>query len=144
MSNRWPSSASPRGASALAPLRLPAERVVRYAHESEAHLASYFDRLGVAYEYEPVEFVLEWDDTGRETLGFRPDFYLPEFDLFVELTTLRQRLVTRKNRKVRTLRALYPEIRIEILYQRDYEALMAGQEPEVLAELLTPVVARTA
>jgi hypothetical protein len=88
--------------------------------------------------------VLAWDETGREKLGFRPDFYLPEFDVFVELTTLRQRLVTRKNRKVRALRALYPEIHIEILYRRDYEAMIAGGELGFLAPLLASVIPQSA
>jgi hypoxanthine phosphoribosyltransferase len=78
---------------------------------------------------------LGWDETGRGTLGFRPDFYLPEFELFVELTTLRQRLVTRKNRKVRTLRALHPEVQIEVVYRAEYEAMMAGAELGFLASL---------
>ncbi|HWD24142.1 MAG TPA: hypothetical protein VG368_01645 [Acidimicrobiales bacterium] len=98
----------------------------------------------MAYEYEPVEFALAWDAMGRETLGFRPDFYLPEFDLFIELTTLRQRLVTRKNRKVRTLRALHPEIQIEIVYRAEYEAMMAGGELSFLSSLLALEEARSA
>ncbi len=98
----------------------------------------------MAYEYEPVEFGLEWDPTGRVTLGFRPDFYLPEFDLFIELTTLRQRLVTKKNRKVRTLRALHPEVQIEIVYRAEYEAVMAGAELGFLASLLPIAVPRSA
>ena len=109
---------------------------IRFAHESERHLAEYFDARGIAFEYEPVEFALGWDSTGRTTLGFRPDFYLPELDLFIELTTLRQCLVTRKNRKVRTLRALHPEIRIEVLYRRDYEAMVAGGEVAAVESLL--------
>jgi hypoxanthine phosphoribosyltransferase len=96
------------------------------------------------YEYEPVEFALAWDERGRQILGFRPDFYLPEFHCFIELTTLRQRLVTRKNRKVRTLRELYPEIQIEIVYRREYEAMMAGEEIEVLVSLLNIDTPRSA
>jgi hypoxanthine phosphoribosyltransferase len=98
----------------------------------------------VQFEYEPVEFALEWDESGRESLGFRPDFYLPELDLFIELTTLRQRLVTKKNRKVRTLRELHPEIQIEVLYRRDYEAMIAGGEITVIASFLRSKVARSA
>ncbi|HAM02970.1 MAG TPA: hypothetical protein DCQ30_12210 [Acidimicrobiaceae bacterium] len=80
---------------------------------------------GVRWEYEPVEFVLEWDAQGRSRSAFRPDFYLPEHDCFVELTTLNQRLVTKKNAKVRRLRELHPDIEVKLLYQRDYEALLA-------------------
>jgi hypothetical protein len=116
----------------------------RFAHISEQHLAAHFAARGIDFEYEPVEFALAWDSLGRETLGLRPDFYLPRFDLFVELTTLRQRLVTRKNRKVRMLRELYPEIQIEILYKRDYEAMLAGGELIFLEELHHSDIERTA
>jgi hypothetical protein len=108
------------------------------------HFAAYLTDRGVAFEYEPVEFVLGWDDQGNETLGFRPDFYLPEYDLFLELTTLHQRLVTRKNQKLRKLRALHPEVRIEILYRRDYEALMAGRSVPLLDALLSAATVRIA
>jgi hypothetical protein len=75
--------------------------------------------------------VLEWDRDGQPTQAFSPDFYLPAYDLFVEITTLNQKLVTKKNRKVRRLRELHPEIEIKILYQRDYLNLLVkyGLEP---------------
>jgi hypothetical protein len=94
--------------------------VVHFAHDSERRLAALFEFHGVAWEYEPVEFALAWDGDGRPISGFRPDFYLPDYELFIELTTLQQRLVTKKNRKLRRLRELHPEIRVEILYRRDF------------------------
>jgi hypothetical protein len=103
----------------------PFAPVKRFAHESEERFARILDFYGVVWEYEPVEFALEWDATGRPTGGFRPDFWLPEPGLYVELTTLNQRLVTKKNSKVRRLGQLYPDIRVTILYQRDTLALLA-------------------
>jgi hypothetical protein len=97
----------------------------RFAHESERRFARILDFYAVQWEYEPVEFALEWDLEGRPTLGFRPDFWLPEPGLFVEVTTLNQRLVTKKNGKVRRLKQLYPDIRVTLLYQRDTLALLA-------------------
>ncbi|MCL4421650.1 MAG: hypothetical protein M1115_00530 [Actinobacteria bacterium] len=102
----------------------PTDSKVRFAHESEARFAALLDFYEVAWEYEPVEFVLESAGNGRPTRAFKPDFYLPQFDLFIELTTARQRLVTRKNAKVRRLRELHPEIKIKILYKRDYRHLL--------------------
>ena len=67
---------------------------------------------------------MAWDPEGNPTEAFTPDFYLPAYDLYIELTTLSQRLVTRKNRKVRRLRELHPDVRIKILYQRDYHSLL--------------------
>jgi hypothetical protein len=97
----------------------------RFAHDSERRFARILDFYGVQWEYEPVEFALRWDDKGRPTAGFRPDFWLPGQRLFVELTTMNQPLVTKKNGKVRRLRELYPEIRVKVLYQRDTLALLA-------------------
>jgi hypoxanthine phosphoribosyltransferase len=100
---------------------------VRFAHESEAHLAAFFDFYGIVWQYEPVEFVLAWDAEGRAASAFRPDFYLPEHDLFVELTTLRQDLVTRKHAKIRRLAELYPAVRVQMLHRRDYANLLLKQ-----------------
>jgi hypothetical protein len=82
------------------------------------------DFYGVAWQYEPVEFPIEWDAGGKAVQGFRPDFYLPAHDLYIEITTLNQRLVTKKNRKVRRLRELHPEVQVKMLYQRDYLNLL--------------------
>ncbi|HYM91578.1 MAG TPA: hypothetical protein VEW91_08105, partial [bacterium] len=73
---------------------------VRFAHRSEAEFAKILDFYGIRWLYEPRTFPLEWDDRGYVIESFNPDFYLPEYDLFIELTTLKQSLVTRKNRKV--------------------------------------------
>ena len=104
--------------------RTGAPEVVRFAHPSEQHFAELLDFYGVRWEYEPVEFMLEWHADGSPRTAFRPDFYLPDHDCFIELTTLNQKLVTRKNAKVRRLRELYPGIEVKLLYQRDYEALL--------------------
>jgi hypothetical protein len=96
----------------------------RFAHHSERHFAAVLDFYGVAWAYEPTEFVLAWDEQGRPAQAFRPDFYLPAYDLYIELTTLNQRLVTKKNRKVRRLRVLHPEVNIKVLYLRDYLNLL--------------------
>jgi len=110
----------------------PHERVV-FAHNAERQLAKLLDFYGVHWEDEPQTFVLEWDDAGNPTRGFTPDFYLPAHDLFIEITTLSQKLVTKKNAKVRRLRELHPEVHVRILYQRDYVGLLEKyglEEPE--------------
>jgi hypoxanthine phosphoribosyltransferase len=81
------------------------------------------DYYDVAWEYEPRTFVLEQDEKGRVTEAFTPDFYLSEQDLYVEITAMKQSLVTRKNRKLRKLRERYPEIKIKLFYRRDLERL---------------------
>jgi bifunctional protein TilS/HprT len=102
---------------------LPHERV-DFAHNSERQFAQLLDFYAVAWEYEPRTFVLTRDDQGQPTLAFSPDFYLPAYDRYIEITTLKQKLVTKKNRKLRLLRELHPEVRITLLYQRDYLHLL--------------------
>jgi hypoxanthine phosphoribosyltransferase len=95
----------------------------RFAHEAELECAKILDYYGVSWDYEPRTFVLERDDEGRVTEAFSPDFYLPDQDLYVEVTVMKQSLVTRKNRKLRKLRALHPEIKVKLFYRRDIERL---------------------
>jgi hypothetical protein len=102
----------------------PTDQIV-FAHNSERQFARLLDFYRVDWEYEPTAFPIEWDAAGNPVQYFRPDFHLPGFDLYIEITTLNQRLVTRKNRKVRRLRELYPQVRIKVLYQRDYLSLLA-------------------
>jgi hypothetical protein len=120
---------------------LPHERV-RFAHNSERQFAKLLDFYGVAWEYEPTEFALEHDRAGHPVQAFRPDFYLPAYDLYIEITTLNQKLVTKKNRKIRRLRELHPDVKVKVFYQRDYLSLLVKyglEQPSQLADQLDDV-----
>ena len=93
---------------------------VEFAHNSERQFARLLDFYGIEWAYEPRSFALAWDDAGEPTRWFTPDFYLPDDDVFIEITTMNQKLVTKKNRKVRLLQQHHPEVHCKILYQRDY------------------------
>ena len=95
-----------------------------FAHPSEEMFANLLDFYRIAWEYEPRSFPVSYHQDGSVLEAFTPDFYLPEFDLYVELTTMKQSLVTRKNRKVRLLRELYPHLNIQVFYQKDFENLI--------------------
>jgi cytidylate kinase len=95
-----------------------------FAHASEEMFANLLDFYRIAWEYEPRSFPVQYGPDGAVLESFTPDFYLPEFDLYVELTTMKQSLVTRKNRKVRLLRELYPHLNIQVFYQKDFENLI--------------------
>ena len=95
----------------------------RFVNEAELEYAKILDYYGVPWMYEPHTFVLARDEDGRVTEAFTPDFYLPEQDLYLEVTVMKQSLVTRKNRKLRKLRALYPDVRIKLFYERDFARL---------------------
>ena len=95
----------------------------RFASAAELECAKVLDYYGVPWEYEPRTFVLEEDENGRVTEAFTPDFFLPDQNLYVEITAMKQSLVTRKNRKLRKLRERYPDVRIKLFYRRDLERL---------------------
>ncbi len=97
----------------------------RFAHESEEEFARILDFYGVRWQYEPRTFPLRQDDDGRIVEAFSPDFYLPDLGLYIELTTLKQGLVTDKHRKMRRLVELYPDVQIKLLHKRDYLSLLA-------------------
>ena len=98
---------------------------ISFAHASERVAAEILDFYRIRWEYEPTTFPIEWDGKSNVIASFSPDFYLPDFDLYIELTTMSQKLVTKKNRKVRRLRELYPDVNIKIFYQRDFRRLLA-------------------
>jgi hypothetical protein len=121
---------------------LPPSETTEFAHNSERQFAKLLDFYQIEWEYEPRSFDIGWDKDGEPNLRFRPDFYLPAYDTFIEITTLNQKLVTKKNRKVRLLRELYPEVKCKIFYQRDYLDLLIkyglerpSQEGPVAAEV---------
>jgi hypoxanthine phosphoribosyltransferase len=95
----------------------------RFANPAEVECAKILDFYGIEWKYEPTSFVLETDENGRVIEAFTPDFYLPEQDLYLEVTVMKQSLVTRKNRKIRKLRERYPEIKIKLFTRRDFDRL---------------------
>ena len=97
---------------------------ILFAHSSERVAAEILDFYRIRWQYEPTTFPLEWDGKGNVIVSFAPDFYLVDFDLYIELTTMSQKLVTKKNRKVRRLKELYPDVNIRIFYQKDFRRLL--------------------
>jgi hypothetical protein len=97
---------------------------VTFAHPSEAEFARILDFYQITWEYEPCTFELQWDEDGNVVEAFSPDFFLPEQDLYIELTTMEQRLITKKHRKLRRLRELYPEVNAKLLNRSDFKQMM--------------------
>lgn len=113
-------------------LNLPNSKQVKFIHPAEEVFARILDFYGIEWQYEPQTFQLQWNEDGKVNEAFTPDFYLPEQNLFVELTTLRPKLSTNKNRKLRLLNELYPEINIKLFKRRELHQLMVkfGLEDE--------------
>lgn len=111
--------------------------VPAFAHASEAELSRILDFYGVRWAYEPDVFPILWNTEGDVLESFSPDFYLPDLELYVELTTLKQKLVRKKNRKLRRLRELYPDLRVKLFYAKDFRQLMLKYGRVALADELS-------
>ncbi len=109
--------------SRLEPIPNQHDGPISFSHPAEEAFARVLDFYMIEWEYEPTTFPLEWDEDGRIITAFAPDFYLVEDDLYIELTTMQQRHVTKKNRKLRLLRELYPDVKCKLMYRKDIENL---------------------
>ena len=96
-----------------------------FANESEQEFARILDFYKIRWDYEPTTFPIAWDEEGYVRESFTPDFFLPDYGVFIELTTMKQSLVTKKNRKVRLFEQHYPDMPIKLFYGKDYKALLA-------------------
>lgn len=105
------------------PIPTRREGPIRFSHPAEEAFAKVLDFYRIKWQYEPLTFPLEWAQDGRVTMAFTPDFYLVEDDIYIELTTMQQRHITEKNRKLRMLRELYPDVKCKLMYRSDIENL---------------------
>ncbi len=96
----------------------------KFAHPAEEDFARILDFYGIAWVYEPRTFSLDWDEGGQVVEAFTPDFYLPQQDLYIELTTLRPQLARYKNRRLRRMKELYPEINVKLFKRGTMRDLM--------------------
>ena len=108
-----------------------------FAHASEAEMARILDFYAVRWVYEPHTFPILWNLEGEVVESFSPDFWLPDLDCYLEMTTLRQKLVRKKNRKLRRLRELYPAVTVKLFYARDFRALMLKYGKLALVDALS-------
>jgi hypothetical protein len=116
---------------------LPPSTTTAFAHASEAEMARILDFYDVRWEYEPHTFPILWNLDGDVVESFSPDFWLPDLDLYLEMTTLRQKLVRKKNRKLRRVLGLYPDLRVKLFYARDFRQLMLKFGKVALADALS-------
>ena len=101
---------------------------INFANESETEFVKILDFYGIKWIYEPKTFPIEWGINGSPKTSFTPDFYLPDYDLYIELTTLNQKLITKKNKKLKMLKDLYPDINIKLFYKKDYQNLLFSKQ----------------
>lgn len=108
----------------------------KFVNQFEEAFARILDYYHIRWEYEPRTFDLAWDEAGAVTVAFTPDFYLPDEDLYVELTTLRPKLMRQKNAKLRHMAELYPDIKIKLFKRQDLRDMMIKYGMDEEAERL--------
>ena len=106
------------------PVRSTPGQHPEFSHSSEELFARILDFYGIEWQYEPRTFPLEWDELGKVIEAFSPDFFLPAQDLYIELTTLRPQLSTFKNRRLRRMHELYPNVQVKLLKRRELHAML--------------------
>ena len=95
-----------------------------FKNASEEEFAHILDMYQIDWVYEPRTFPIEWDAEGNVTMAFSPDFYLPQFNTYLELPTMSQKYVTQKNKKAKRLQELYPGVHVKIVYKKNYQSLI--------------------
>lgn len=100
------------------------QKPIIFKNQSEEEFAKVLDMYNLEWDYEPRTFPLKWDSDGNITQAFSPDFYLPRFDTYIELTIMNQKYTSTKKKKMELLKKLYPGTNISIVYKNDYHNLI--------------------
>ncbi len=107
-----------------------------FSHAVESEFARILDFYGIPWQYEPRTFVLRRDKEGNVKEAFAPDFYLPDQDLYVELTTMQATQIRHKHRKLRRMAELYPDINVKLFKRGDIRNLLIKYGLEQVPQLL--------
>jgi hypothetical protein len=112
-----------------------------------------FERMlrkhSIPWEYEShlITFALD-PKIGVADAGFNPDFYLPEWDIYVELTGGGAASMRKKRSKIRRAVDLYPYLRIRLLDEGDVSLMEEDSSREWFETVLLdgfprrPILAR--
>ncbi len=92
---------------------------MNFAHQSEKIFSQHLDLFNIKWIYEPKSFPLKWG-SGAIKMMFTPDFYLPEMDIYVEITTMHQKLITKKQKKIKLARKLYPMCTFKLINEQEF------------------------
>ena len=90
-----------------------------FAHKSEEIFAEHLNLFGIDWVYEPVSFPLKWG-SGSIKMMFTPDCYIPSLDVYVEITTMNQNLITKKSKKIKKAKKLYPDKNFKLINEQQF------------------------
>jgi hypothetical protein len=93
----------------------------KFAHVAEEQFAKILNFYEIEWQYEPTMFILRTDEEGMIRKGFTPDFYIPEYDVYVEITVMGK--PQKKRKKIAETNNLYPDVNIILMNRSDMEGL---------------------
>tara|TARA_B100001564_G_scaffold181707_1_gene152606 strand:- start:596 stop:928 length:333 start_codon:yes stop_codon:yes gene_type:complete len=105
---------------------------MKFAHYSENIFADHLDLFSIDWIYEPTSFPLKWG-SGSIKMMFTPDFYLPQLDIYVEITTMNQNLITKKQKKIKLAKRLYPQYKFKLINESQFYNFL-NSDTEFLAK----------
>ena len=101
---------SPKAARGKAGIRKDISKTLYFYSRWEANIARLFNFLGIKWIHQPRTF-----DLGSQT--YTPDFYLPDYDIYIEVKNFLGRYSKIRDRK---FRELYPNTKLILLLKKDY------------------------
>lgn len=106
-----------------------------FAHYSEKLFAEHLNLFDINWIYEPKSFPLKWG-SGAIKMMFTPDFYLPEYNTYIEITTMDQKLITKKQKKIKLARKLYPQTSFKLINEKEFYNFLTKDKEHSVKEAI--------
>ena len=108
---------------------------MNFAHYSEKIFSEHLDLFNIQWIYEPISFPLKWG-SGAIKMMFTPDFYLPELDVYVEITTMNQNLITKKQKKLKLAKKLYPKCNFKLINESQFYNFLSNNDEALIKKTI--------
>tara|TARA_B100000427_G_scaffold227774_1_gene191212 strand:- start:301 stop:633 length:333 start_codon:yes stop_codon:yes gene_type:complete len=108
---------------------------MKFAHPSEQLFTEHLDLFDIPWIYEPTSFPLKWG-SGAIKKMFTPDFYLPTLKTYIEITTMNQKLITKKSNKIKLASKLYPDKTFKLINEKEFYNFLNKDSKNLIQEAI--------
>ena len=108
---------------------------MKFAHPSEKLFSEHLDLFDIPWVYEPTSFPLKWGNGSIKKM-FTPDFYLPSLNTYIEITTMSQKLITKKSNKIKLAKKLYPNKRFKLINEKEFNDFLTKDNKNLVQEAI--------
>ena len=108
---------------------------MKFAHYSEKLFSEHLELFNITWIYEPRSFPLKWG-SGSIKMMFTPDFYLPDYDIYIEITTMNQKLITKKQKKIKLAKKLYPQYNFKLINESKFYNFLNSDNEYLVKEAI--------